>query len=317
MPIKIPDGLPAKLQLEEENISVMTEMRASHQDIRPLKIAILNLMPTKITTETQLIRLLSNSSIQVDLTLLSTASHAPRHTAAEHMKAFYKNFFDVRNDFFDGLIITGAPVENLEFENVDYWQELCCVMEWSKTHVFSTIHICWAAQAGLYFHHGVPKYHLEKKMSGIFLHSTESVYHPILRGFDEIFYAPHSRHTEIRESDILSSSLNESVPGHRLEILAKSQRAGVYLVGEECMRRFYLTGHPEYDTGTLASEYQRDVGKGLKPEVPENYFPENNPQLLPINRWRGHAHLLFSNWVNNIVYQMTPYNAADIEKIDK
>ena len=304
MPITIPDRLPAREVLENENIFVMNEQRALHQDIRPLKIAVLNLMPTKITTETQLIRLLSNTSLQIELTLLGTATHTPKHTPAEHMASFYKNFGDVRDDRFDGLVITGAPVEEQDFEAVDYWQELCEIMDWSTTHVFSTLHICWAAQAGLYFHHGIRKYPLAKKMFGVFPHTVCMPTHPLLRGFDEVFYAPHSRHTEVREADVAAAD--------GLEILARSDMAGLYLAGEPGMRRFYITGHSEYDYDTLALEYFRDRNKGLPIEVPYHYFPNDDPSKRPVNIWRGHAHLLFANWINHIVYQLTPYDLTEL-----
>ena len=304
MPIKIPAGLPAHETMERENIFVMTDFRAEHQDIRPLKIAVLNLMPTKITTETQLIRLLSNSSLQIQLTLLQTKSHVAKHTSAEHMEAFYKNYYDIKNEKFDGLIITGAPVENLPFENVDYWPELCEVMEWSKTHVFSTLHICWAAQAGLYYHYGVPKYPLNKKMFGVFEHYAMNPNHPIVRGFDEIFRAPHSRHTEVREADIAKVQ--------ELELIAKSDAAGPYIIAAKDARMLFITGHSEYDCDTLANEYFRDVNKGLPIEIPYGYFPENNPEKRPPNVWRGHANLLFTNWLNYFVYQNTPYDLADL-----
>ncbi len=305
MPIKIPVGLPAHETLERENIFVMSDFRAEHQDIRPLKIAVLNLMPTKITTETQLIRLLSNSSLQIEFTLLQTATHRAKHTSAEHMEAFYKNYNDVKHENFDGLIITGAPVENLNFCDVDYWNELCGIMEWSKTHVFSTLHICWAAQAGLYYHYGVPKYALDKKMFGVFEHYAMHPNHPIVRGFDELFFAPHSRHTEIREDDIAKVS--------DLELIAKSDTAGPYIIAAKNSRMLFVTGHSEYDHDTLANEYFRDVNKGLEIEIPYNYFPNNDPQKRPPNVWRGHANLLFSNWLNYFVYQNTPYNLADLK----
>jgi len=304
MPIKIPQGLPAREVLENENIFVMDELRAAHQDIRPLKIAILNLMPTKITTETQFIRLLSNSPLQVDLTLLSTASHTPKHTPPEHMKAFYKSYDDVKNEKFDGLIITGAPVEELEFEDVDYWPELVDVMNWSKTNVFSTFHICWAAQAGMYHHYGIPKYKLDKKMFGVFPHYALKPNHPILRGFDGRFMAPHSRHTEVRIEDIKAAN--------GIDLLAVSDEAGAYIAASSDSRMFFVTGHSEYDNETLANEYFRDKNKGLDIEVPKNYFPGDDPSFAPINKWRGHAHLLFSNWLNYYVYQMTPYDVNQI-----
>lgn len=305
MPIKIQRGLPAWQTLEKENIFIMSNFRAEHQDIRPLKIAILNLMPTKITTETQLIRLLSNSSLQIELTLLQTATHRTTHTAEEHMKAFYKSFEDVKDKKFDGLIITGAPVENLDFTEVTYWEELCEIMEWSKTHVFSTLHICWAAQAGLFYHYGVKKHSLDKKMFGIYSHYALCPNHPIVRGFDEFFNAPHSRHTGIYEEEILKVE--------DLELVAKSDIAGPYIIAAKNARMLFITGHSEYDFDTLSKEYFRDLDKGLEIEIPYNYFPENNPEKCPPNVWRGHANLLFSNWLNYFVYQNTPYDLADLK----
>lgn len=304
MPIRIPTGLPARETLENENIFVMNEFRASHQDIRPLKIGVLNLMPTKITTETQLIRLLSNSSLQIELTLLQTATHKSSHTSAEHMASFYKNFDDIKDENFDGLIITGAPVENLDFTEVNYWDELCGIMDWSKTHVFSTLHICWAAQAGLYHHFGVNKHPLDKKMFGVFKHYAINPNHPILRGFDEEFWAPHSRHTEIREEDIAK------VP--ELELVAKSDEAGPYIISAKNTRMVFVTGHSEYDFDTLSKEYFRDVERGLEIDVPKNYFPNDDPTKRPRNLWRGHANLLFSNWLNYFVYQNTPYDLSKL-----
>ena len=304
MPIKIPAKLPAAQILENERIFVMDEIRAQSQDIRPLKIAVLNLMPTKIATETQLIRLLSNTPLQIDLTLLQTATYRSTHTSEEHMASFYKKYEDIGGEKFDGLIITGAPVENLDFEKVDYWDELCDIMTWSKTHVYSTLHICWAAQAGLYFHHGVKKHALDKKMFGVFEHEAINLRHPLLRGFDEVFLAPHSRHTEVREEDILAAG--------DLEILAKSAKAGVYIVAASDARRFYVTGHSEYDFDTLSKEYFRDKEKGFDIDVPYNYFPDDDPTKRPKNVWRGHANLLFSNWLNYFVYQRTPYDINEI-----
>ena len=304
MPIKIPVGLPAGATLEGENIFVMNEFRAEHQDIRPLKIAALNLMPMKITTETQLIRLLSNSSLQIEFTLLQTATHRSTHTSAEHMAAFYKNFDDIRSQNFDGLIITGAPVGNLDFDEVNYWDELCEIMEWSRNHVFSTLHICWGAQAGLNFHYGIPKYPLRKKLFGVFEHYALLPNHPIVRGFDEYFLAPHSRHTEVRESDIAE------VP--ELEVVAKSDLAGAYIIAARDSRMLFVTGHSEYDYDTLANEYFRDKAKGLDIDLPYNYFPGDNPSKKPPNVWRGHANLLFSNWLNYFVYQNTPYNLEEL-----
>ncbi len=307
MPIKIPSGLPAGEILSRENIFVMDEHRAVTQDIRPLRLAILNLMPTKITTETQIIRLLSNTPLQIELTLLQTASHSATHTAEAHMTAFYRTFDDVRGERFDGLIITGAPVENLDFNDVDYWDELCAVMAWSKTNVYSTLHICWAAQAGLWYHYGIPKYSLPEKMFGVFSHDTLQPSHPLVRGFDETFAAPHSRHTEVRRADI------EKCP--KVEILAESAEAGVYLVASRKRRLFFVTGHSEYDAGTLAAEYHRDVDRGLSIALPKHYFPHDDPTLPPRNTWRGHAHLLFSNWLNYFVYQATPYDLGEISSV--
>lgn len=306
MPIKVPAGLPAVEILENENIFVMDENRALHQDIRPLKIAILNLMPTKIVTETQLIRLLSNTPLQVELTLLyPSTAHKPKHTSEEHMELFYTSCDEVRKERFDGLIITGAPVENLDFSEVKYWDELCKIMEWSKTHVYSTLHICWAAQAALYYHYGIPKHSLDKKMFGIFPHTLNVPEHPLFRGFDEVFNAPHSRHTDI------DTELVRREP--RLEVLSESEKAGLFMVGDKDMRRFFITGHLEYDYDTLSKEYFRDVNKGLEIDVPYNYFPNNDPSKRPLNTWRSHAHLLFSNWLNYCVYQMTPYDINEIK----
>ncbi|MBR5446033.1 MAG: homoserine O-succinyltransferase [Clostridia bacterium] len=308
MPIKIPTGLPAGDILQSENIFVMDENRAMAQDIRPLKLAILNLMPTKITTETQIIRLLSNTPLQIELTLLKTATHASANTSAEHMEAFYRTFDDVREEKFDGLIITGAPVENLDFTEVDYWDELCEILAWSKTNVFSTLHICWAAQAGLWYHYGIPKHVLKEKMFGVFSHVPLQPSHPLLRGFDEVFQAPHSRHTEVRREDILQCP--------KVEILSESVEAGVYIVASRKRRLFFVTGHSEYDAGTLAAEYFRDKNKGLPIALPRHYFPADDPTLPPRNTWRGHAHLLFSNWLNYFVYQATPFDLKTMEKID-
>ena len=304
MPIKVPSALPAVQTLENENIFIMEESRALHQDIRPLKVAVLNLMPTKITTETQLIRLLSNTPLQVELTLVKTSMHTPKNVSAEHMDAFYKTFDEIKDEKFDGLVITGAPVEDIDFEEVDYWPEMKAVMEWSKTHVFSTLHICWAAQAGLYHHFGVPKYHLPKKLSGIYEHRVLEPKRPLMRGFDEVFLAPQSRHTEVRAEDIKKHA--------ELTILADSLLAGVYIVATEDARMYFITGHSEYDHDTLDAEYRRDKAKGMNPEIPYNYYPDNDPGRRPPNRWRGHAHLLFSNWLGN-VYQKTPFNLNDLK----
>ena len=305
MPIKIPDRLPAGAVLSGENIFVMFNMSAQRQDIRPLKIAVLNIMPTKIVTETQLIRLLSNTSLQVEIVLLRTETHKSKNTSSEHLSSFYKSFSQIKDEKFDGLIITGAPVETMPFEEVDYWDELCEIMLWSKKNVYSALHICWGAQAGLYFHYGINKHPLEKKLSGVFAHEVNKPEHELVRGFDEIFYAPHSRYTEIRKKDV------DLMPD--LEILASSEEAGVHIVASKKMRQFYITGHSEYDYDTLALEYFRDRDKGLDIEIPANYFPGDDISGTPKNIWRGHAHLLFSNWLNYFVYQDAPY---DINQID-
>lgn len=304
MPIKIPNDLPAVKTLNDENIFVMTETRAITQDIRPLKILLLNLMPKKIETETQLSRLLGNSPLQVDLELIHTKSHKSKNTSAEHLFTFYKTFDDIKDRTFDGMIITGAPVELLEFEEVEYWEELCEIMEWSKTHVHSTFHICWGAQAGLYYHYGIKKYKLDKKMFGVFPHHVDYRRSILFRGFDDVFMVPHSRHTTVRAEDI------KSVPD--LKILASSDEAGVYAVSTDKGRQIFITGHSEYDAGTLAAEYFRDLNEGKPIEIPKNYFPDDNPDNPPVVTWRSHANLLYSNWLNYFVYQTTPY---DINKI--
>jgi homoserine O-succinyltransferase len=304
MPVKIPDSLPATGILEGENIFVMGEQRARQQDIRPLRIAILNLMPTKIATETQLLRLLGNSPLQVEIELLHMASHDSRNTPSGHLLEHYLTFPEVRDQTFDGLVITGAPVENLPFEAVDYWGELTQVMDWASTHVYSTFHICWAAQAGLYHHYGIPKRPLAEKLSGVYRHHLNLRYERLARGFDDVFYAPHSRHTEIRREDILAQ------PG--LALLAESEEAGVYLVLSEDRRQVFVTGHSEYDPQTLNDEYRRDLAKGLPIAVPRNYFPDDDPSREPVVRWRGHANLLYANWLNYCVYQQTPYDLTRI-----
>jgi homoserine O-succinyltransferase len=304
MPINIPASLPANTLLQQENIFVMEEERASHQDIRPLKIAILNLMPKKIETETQLLRLLSNSPLQIDLELLQTASHISKNTPEKHLFKYYKTHADVKTEYFDGLIVTGAPVEQMPFEQVDYWPELCEIFEWSKTHVYSTFHICWGAQAGLYYHYGIPKYDLPQKMFGVFPHQVLQPLHPLLRGFDETFYVPHSRHTEVRRDDI------QNCPD--LEILTESAQSGVHIVADKTGRQFFVTGHSEYDRDTLASEYFRDLEKGLPIQLPSHYFEEDDPQKPPKMLWRSHANLLFVNWLNYFVYQQTPYNLLEM-----
>ena len=302
MPIKIPDNLPAREILNSENIFVMGEDRALHQDIRPLRIAILNLMPTKIATETQLLRLIGNSPLQVEITLLRTATHESKNTPEEHLIAFYQTLDDVRDERFDGLIITGAPVEHLDFEQVDYWPELQEIIDWRKHHVFSTLYICWGAQAGLYHQYGIPKYPLPEKMFGVFPHRMLRKHVPLMRGFDDVFYAPHSRHTEIRAADI------EQVPD--LELLSVSEQAGVYIVASRDERQVFVTGHSEYDPLTLKAEYDRDVRLGLPIKIPLNYYPNDDPSRHPEVRWRGHSNLLFVNWLNYYVYQETPYDLS-------
>ncbi|NSW90573.1 MAG: homoserine O-succinyltransferase [Firmicutes bacterium] len=304
MPIKIPNNLPAAETLSNENIFLMYEDRALHQDIRPLNIIILNLMPTKIITETQILRLLGNSPLQVDITLLHPKTHISKNTSREHLIKFYNTFDEICKNKFDGMIVTGAPVEHLEFEEVDYWDELKEIMDWSTTHVFSTFHICWGAQAALYHHYGIPKYPLPQKMFGVFPHKVCKHNEKLLRGFDDIFYVPHSRHTEVRKGDI--------VKVRELEILAESEEAGVYIVVSKNGRQIFVTGHSEYDPFTLKYEYERDVAKGLDIHLPKDYFPGDNPQMPPIVKWRGHANLLFSNWLNYYVYQETPYNLDEI-----
>lgn len=308
MPIKIQENLPAVEVLESENIFVMTHQRAMAQDIRPLKIVILNLMPTKIETETQLLRLLSNTPLQVEVDLMLTATHEAKNTSASHLNTFYKTFDKLKQEKFDGMIITGAPVEKLPFEEVDYWKELCEIMEWSKTHVYSTMHICWGAQAGLYYHFGVPKYPLEQKLSGIFRHHVLDICHPLVRGFDDDFYSPHSRFTEVRREDIVKHD--------DLVILTVSNAAGIHIVANKNGRQFFVTGHLEYDRDTLAKEYFRDVNKGLHPFIPQHYFPNDDTALEPPFNWRSHASLLFSNWLNYYVYQQTPYDLKDLIHIE-
>ena len=304
MPIKIPADLPATETLHKENIFVMTESRATTQDIRPLKILLLNLMPTKIATETQLARLLGNSPLQVDMEFLQTASHTPKNTSAEHMISFYKHFEDVKDNKYDGLIITGAPVEQMPFEEVEYWDELCRIMEWSKTNVTSTFHICWGAQAGLYYHYGIQKYPLDKKLFGVFLHKAEYKRSMLLRGFDDEFWVPQSRHTTVLREDI------EKHP--ELKILASSEEAGVYAVATERGKQIFITGHSEYDADTLKNEYLRDKNAGLPIDVPKNYFPNDDDTKEPGVRWRSHANLIYSNWLNYFVYQITPFNIDEI-----
>ncbi|NMA74180.1 MAG: homoserine O-succinyltransferase [Bacteroidales bacterium] len=304
MPLTLPDRLPAIDILKKENIFVMDESRATQQDIRPLRLVILNLMPLKITTETDLIRLLSNSPLQVEITFMKISSHTPKNTPIEHMKAFYTDFEVLKKEKFDGMIVTGAPVEQLDFEEVTYWSELQEIFSWSRTHVTSTFYICWAAQAGLYHHFGIPKHPLAGKISGVFEHKPLDPLHPIFRGFDDSFYAPHSRYTETRKEDVLK------VPEVRL--LSESDEAGVYLIEARNGREFYVTGHSEYSPYTLDSEYRRDIAKGLSIEIPKNYYKDDDPANAPVVRWRSHGHLLFSNWLNYFVYQETPYNIDEI-----
>lgn len=304
MPIRIPDALPATEILEGENIFVMTEFRALHQDIRPLRVLILNLMPTKIATETQLMRKLSNTPLQIQVDLLRTKSHEATHVSAGHLETFYRTFEDIANEHYDGLIITGAPVELMEFEEVDYWEELCRIMDWSSTHVHSTLHICWGAQAGLYYHYGIQKYRLPKKASGVFEHRLLKPKSPLVRGFDDRFYAVHSRNTDVKIEDV------EAVDD--LEIVAVSDEVGLYIVKSVDSRRFFVFGHPEYDTDTLKLEYERDVKRGINPEIPTNYFPDDDPTRAPLNVWRSQAQLFYTNWLNYYVYQTTPY---DLEKV--
>ena len=305
MPIKVPNNLPAVEILTKENVFVMTDTRAMTQDIRPLQILILNLMPTKVETETQLTRLLGNSPLQVELELLQTSTHKAKNVSEEHMIAFYKTFDQVRNKYYDGMIITGAPVELLEYEEVDYWNEMKQIMEWSKTHVFSSLYICWAAQAGLYYHFGIPKYPLKQKMFGIFPHRAEVSNCQLLRGFDDIFYVPHSRNTEVRREDI------DRIP--QLEILTSSDISGVHIVANKNGRQYFITGHSEYDRETIANEYRRDVSKGIDIQIPYNYFPNDDPDNVPVFSWRSTGNLLFSNWINYCVYQKTPYNLDELE----
>ena len=304
MPVKVPSTLPAVEALKNENIFVIDEKRASNQDIRQLKIAILNLMPLKIMTETDLLRLLSNTPLQIELDLIDTASHECKNTPREHIEEFYKTFDDVKNQNYDGLIITGAPVEKLEFGEVEYWDELTHIFDWAKSHVTSTLYICWAAFAGLYYHYGVPKHMIEKKISGVFKHRVLDKNNPIFRGFDDEFYVPHSRFTKLHKQDI------DKVP--QLSIIAESDESGIYMVMARGGREFYITGHSEYSPNTLDYEYHRDLEKGKNPSVPVNYYPDNDPSKAPIVRWKAHANLLYSNWLNYFVYQETPYDINTI-----
>lgn len=304
MPIKITNALPAKTFLEKENVFVMTEDRANSQDIRPLKILILNLMPTKIATETQILRLLGNTPLQVDIELLQTVTHVSKNTSQEHLTKFYKCFDEVKNEKFDGMIVTGAPVEQMEFEEVDYWPELCEIFEWAKTNVYSTFYICWGAQAGLYYHYGLKKYPLKEKMFGVFEHQPLDLLHPLMRGLDETYYVPQSRHTEIRMEDIAKIK--------DLQVLSYSPAAGVHLLSDMECRNFFSTGHSEYDADTLAKEYFRDKDKGLDIKIPCNYFPDDDPTKKPVIKWRSTGVLLFTNWLNYFVYQRTPYDLANL-----
>lgn len=306
MPIKIPNNLPAAEILLKENIFVMTETRAMTQDIRPLRMLLLNLMPKKIETETQLTRLLGNTPLQIELTLLRMEAHKSLNTSQEHLLSFYRTFSEVKDTFFDGMIITGAPVEHLPFEEVDYWPELCEIMEWSRSHVHSTMHICWGAQAGLYYHYGIQKQPLERKLFGVFPHRSEYRESMLLRGFDDVFMVPHSRHTTVRREDI------EAVPS--LQILASSDDAGVCIVRNRQGRQFFMMGHSEYDARTLENEYLRDVKAGKPIDVPKNYYPGDDPSKEPIVSWRGHANLLYSNWLNYFVYQTTPYDVTQVAR---
>lgn len=304
MPVRVPVSLPAVETLREENIFVIDEQRASSQDIRPLRIGILNLMPLKIMTETDLLRLISNTPLQIELDLIDTASHVSRNTPREHVEEFYKTFEDIRGQNYDGFIITGAPVEKVDFEEVDYWEELCGIFDWARTHVTSTLYICWAAFAGLYHHYGVPKHVIDHKISGVFPHYVSDPRNPIFRGFDDEFYVPHSRFSELRREEV------EAVNG--LDIIAESPESGVYMVMARNGREFFITGHSEYSPGTLDFEYRRDLEKGMNPSVPSHYYVDDDPAKGPIVRWRSHANLLFSNWLNYFVYQETPYDIRDI-----
>ena len=304
MPIRIDNELPAKQSLEIENIFVMSNTRADTQDIRPLKIIILNLMPTKLETETQLLRLLSNSPLQVDVEFLQVATHEAKNVSKSHMDKFYKTYDEVKSNKYDGMIITGAPVEQMEFEEVDYWNELCKIMEWSKTNVYSTFHICWGAQAGLYYHYGIKKYKTSKKIFGIFPHKSLDETHPLMRGLDDIYYVPHSRHTEIKTQDIPQVK--------DLQILSYSDMAGIHIVSDMECRKFFITGHSEYDRETLAKEYFRDKEKGLDIEIPYNYFPNDDTNATPRMEWKGTANIIFNNWLNYFVYQKTPYDLSTL-----
>lgn len=304
MPITISNELPARKVLQSENIFVMSQRRAASQDIRPLRILILNLMPKKISTETQLLRLLSNTPLQVEIDLVRPSGHISKNTPEEHLLHFYQTFPDVKSKKYDGMIVTGAPVEQIPFEQVDYWDELCEIFEWTKTNVTSTFHICWGAQAAMYYHYGINKFPLEEKLSGIYKHRVTRKNSKLLRGYDDEFYAPHSRYTTVKREDVLEA---------KLRIYAESEQAGVYIAGSKAGKQFFVTGHSEYDATTLHEEYMRDLGKGLDIKIPENYYPDNNPAKAPVVSWRSHAALLFSNWLNYYVYQITPYNLERIK----
>lgn len=304
MPLIIPNELPAAGALQKENIFTMRRSRAVAQDIRPLKIVIVNLMPTKIATETQLARVLANSPLQVEMTLITMDTHESRNISQDHLDSFYKTIDEIKDDYFDGMILTGAPVEQMPYEQVDYWKELCEIFEFGKTHVYSNMFICWGAQAALYYHYGIDKHMLDKKLFGIFEHKVVRPHNPLVRGFDEVFYAPHSRHTNVAREDIESCSA--------LRVLADSKEAGPHIISTENGRQIFVMGHQEYDKGTLAGEYHRDVDKGLEIEVPKNYFKNDDPEDEILFRWRSHANLLFSNWLNYYVYQDTPYNLEDL-----
>ena len=305
MPVRVPVSLPAVESLRNENIFVIDDQRASSQDIRPLKIAVLNLMPLKIMTETDLLRLLSNTPLQIELDLIEPDGHVCKNTPREHIEAFYKKFADIKQNNYDGFIVTGAPVEKVNFEDVDYWDELKEIFSWAKTHVTSTLYICWAALAGLYFRYGIPKYILNKKISGVFKHKVSDYKNPIFRGFDDIFYVPHSRYSEVHREDI--------EPHKELKIIAESDESGIYMIMGRNGREFYITGHSEYSPMTLDYEYHRDLEKGINPHIPTNYYEDDNPQKKPIVRWRSHANLLFTNWLNYFVYQETPYDIRNIK----
>ncbi len=304
MPITISNELPARKVLQSENIFVMSQRRAASQDIRPLRILILNLMPKKITTETQLLRLLSNTPLQVEIDLVRPSGHQSKNTSEEHLLHFYNTFPDVKHNKYDGMIITGAPVEKMPFEEVDYWDELCEIFEWTKTNVTSTFHICWGAQAAMYYHYGINKFPLEQKLSGIYKHRVARKNSKLLRGYDDEFFAPHSRYTTVKREDVLEA---------KLRIYAESEKAGVYIAGSKGGKQFFVTGHSEYDALTLHEEYMRDLDKGLDINMPENYYPDNNPAKQPVVSWRSHSALLFSNWLNYYVYQITPYNMDKIK----